>query len=358
MKIKTLIVSTLLAILTIPFIATDASSFETSGFSNPFGIAIDSRSGFIYVSSMQGKPNRRDGTGYISRLKGDGAVDKMRFINGTSKKFVLNAPKGMAIADGRLYVTDIDKLHAFDLKTGKFLFDVNFGDLPVQHFYDISMGPDRALYLTDGPANIIYRIDVQKQHEVTIFIKADELGQPHSITWYPAKQVFAIAGWSSGKVTAFDRTGKRQTVPAILLRTLEGIVADDKGNMYVSSSGLSAIYRIAANFGLNTFKLDIRTPMGVAFNPGGNEILVASFENGTVKSISLADEGERSKAATVTDYVQQAPKPDEKPAATKDDEAKSDEGKTEKKEPPEKIEKKAEEKPAKAEEKKKEPSKK
>lgn len=265
-----------------------AGAFVASGFQNPYGVAIDPRGGFIYVSNVNGLPNGRDGNGFISRLKGDGTVDQLRFIDGASKNVALNAPKGMAIRETTLYVADIDKLHAFDLSNGRLLFDVNFGDLPIQHFYDILLGPDDSLYLTDGPAGTIWRIDIPRMHEVTAFAAGPELGQPHGICWYPARQLFVVAGWNSGQVVAFDRAGKRQAMPGILLRTLEGIAADDSGNLYVASTALSAIYRIAPNFALFSFALGQISPAGVAFNRNGGEIVFASFDGNTVQSFPVS----------------------------------------------------------------------
>jgi DNA-binding beta-propeller fold protein YncE len=91
------------------------------------------------------------------------------------------------------------------------------------------------------------------------------------------------------------------------LRTLEGIAADKSGNMFVASAGLAAIYRINTGIALNTFKLAFSAPMGVAYSATGNEVVAASFETGTVESISIA--GEEAKAAAVADYIQPAPRP-------------------------------------------------
>ncbi len=350
-------INILIALFAASLICADAHAFTAEGFANPFGVAVDAKAGFIYVSNVNGDPNAKDDNGYISRLKGDGTVDRMRFIDGASDKIELSAPAGMAVAEGRLYVADITNLHAFELASGKPLFDVNFGDLPVQHFYDVTMGPDGALYLADGPANTIYRIDLTRQHEVTTFMTGDDLGQPHGIVWFPGRQVFAVAGWSSGQVTAYDRAGKRQTIPAIMLRTLQGITADEAGNMFVASEGLAAVYRIAANFALDTFKLAFTSPAGLAYNPVGNEVVAASFDAGRVESIPVAGDGERVKAAVV-DTVPIVPRPrpeevapvkEEEATAAEGEEAGGEEAKAEEPEKtPEKVEKpeeKPEEKP-------------
>lgn len=264
-----------------------ARAFRAEGFLSPYGIAVDGKTGFIYVSSVNGPLSARDDNGFISRLKGDGTVDQLRFIDGAAKETTLHAPKGMAIVGTTLYVADVDKLHAFDLNTARPLFDVNFGDLPVQHLFDIALGPDDALYVTDGPAGVIWRVDIPRLHEVTAFASGDALGQPHGICWYPAKQLFVVAGGTSGQVIAFDRSGRRQMLPAVLLRALEGMTADDAGNLYVASSALSGVYRIASNFGLFSLAMGIPSPAGVAFLRAANAVLIASSDAGTVQSVPV-----------------------------------------------------------------------
>lgn len=262
-------------------------AFTATNFQNPYGVAADSKNNFIYISNINGDPSATDDNGYISRLKGDGTVDQMRFIDGASKDVTLNAPKGMAIYNANLYVADINKLRVFDLATGKPLYDINFGDLPVQHFYGIAVGPDEALYLTDGPANVIYRLDVPKYHEVTTLISGDWLGGPHGICWYPGRQMFVVAASNLGQVIAFDRSGKRQIVPNVYLKAAEAVAADESGNVYVSSTAFSAVFKLMPNFLLNSFGLGFSQPMGVAFNRSGSEIVVTSFDMNLLQSIPL-----------------------------------------------------------------------
>lgn len=271
--------------------APSAFAFSTQGFSGPYGVAVDTKTNYLYVSNVNGALDARDDNGFISRLKGDGTVDQLRFIDGANPKIALHAPKGMAILGTTLYVTDIDKLHAFDLTSGQPLFDVNFGTLPVQHFYDVKSGPDGALYLADGPGNTVYKVDVPKQHEVTTLTTGDMLGQPHGVAWFPVRSCFVVSGWSSGQVTAYDRAGKRQPYPSIFLRTIEGIDADDTGSFFVTSAGLNAVYRVAANFALSALKLGFPSPAGLAFHRAGNQVIVASFDGNTVESIPIPAPG-------------------------------------------------------------------
>lgn len=67
----------------------------------------------IFVSCGNTQPTEKDGDGFIATVRPDGSVLDMEWATG------LNAPKGMAIMSGSLYVTDIDEMVQIDLKTGE-----------------------------------------------------------------------------------------------------------------------------------------------------------------------------------------------------------------------------------------------
>ena len=77
-------------------------------------VLYDAESGLLYVSVIGGQdPQEKDGKGSIALLTKDGDLLNRGWITG------LNAPKGMAISEGKLYVTDIDALLEIDLSTAK-----------------------------------------------------------------------------------------------------------------------------------------------------------------------------------------------------------------------------------------------
>lgn len=63
----------------------------------------------LYVSNIAGKPTDKDGSGWISKVNHDGSIQELKWADG------LDAPKGMAIHKGMLYVTNISELVAIDL---------------------------------------------------------------------------------------------------------------------------------------------------------------------------------------------------------------------------------------------------
>jgi len=103
----------------------------------------------LYVSNIDGKPLEKDGKGFISILNLDGSVANLKWATG------LNAPKGMGIYDGHLYVTDIDRIVAIDLKTGKVAKE--YAPEKAEFLNDITVSSD-AVYASDMSLGLIHKI--------------------------------------------------------------------------------------------------------------------------------------------------------------------------------------------------------
>ncbi|WP_297337505.1 ATP-binding protein [Algoriphagus sp.] len=75
-------------------------------------VLFDQATGTIYTSNIIGQdPQEKDGKGSISIIDKDGNIISQDWVTG------LNAPKGMGIANGKLYVTDITDLVEIEIAT-------------------------------------------------------------------------------------------------------------------------------------------------------------------------------------------------------------------------------------------------
>lgn len=274
----------MLAILIAP---AWASAFQATGFQQPYGVTVDAVGGYIYVSNMNGGYDLKDANGFISRLNKDGTVDTLRYFGGEASGKTLHAPKGMAVVESRLYVADIDLLRVYELKTGKFLYNINFGTLPIKHLFNIAVGPEGALYVTDAPGNAVYRIDVAKQHEVSLFASGDFLAQPRGICWFPPRQIFVVASWSTGQLVEFDKAGKRQILPAVTVGEPESCAADSGGNFYITSKTLDAVFQVTNDFALYAFALSQQEPSGLAFDAAGKQLIVVTSDSNSIQSFDV-----------------------------------------------------------------------
>ena len=96
--------------------AQPAVLWETTGLKTPESALAVPAEGFAYVSNVAGKPTDKDGNGFISKVSlADGKIIALEWAKG------LDAPKGLALAGGKLYTSDIDQLVEIDPASGKIL---------------------------------------------------------------------------------------------------------------------------------------------------------------------------------------------------------------------------------------------
>ena len=134
-----------------------ATSEQTvGGFVNPESVGCDVKNKVLYVGNFGSPkldPLLKDGMGYISKVGLDGKVLEKQFLPAAGgEKF--NKPKGIWIQGGRLWVTDIDVVWEFDLKTKK----GRKVALPGVQFANDPAVMDGALYVSDNRADRVYKV--------------------------------------------------------------------------------------------------------------------------------------------------------------------------------------------------------
>jgi len=98
-----------------------ASDKTAGGFAFPESCAYHAGTKALYVGNFGGAkldPAAKDGQGYISKVGLDGKVLEQKFLPAAGGE-ALHKPKGIWIQGNRLWVTDIDAVWLFDLKSKK-----------------------------------------------------------------------------------------------------------------------------------------------------------------------------------------------------------------------------------------------
>src|SRR4030095_3553609 len=98
-----------------------SSDQTVGGFVFPESCGYDAKGKALYVGNFGGSkldPAAKDGLGYISKVGLDGKVLEQKFLP-AARAEARNKPKGIWIRGERLWVTDIDAVWEFDLKTKK-----------------------------------------------------------------------------------------------------------------------------------------------------------------------------------------------------------------------------------------------
>src|SRR5437879_2491870 len=178
-----------------------------------------------FVCNINGGPTTKDNNGFISRVRPDGAVENLKFIEGGHGGVTLNAPKGLAIRGDTLWVADIDMVRSFDAKTGAPRDSVSLAGLGAVFLNDIAIAQTGAPYITDtgirfddvgnvlhpGPDRI-FRIGTDRQ--VTVAVRGDTLGRPNGITLDSVGKRFIVVQFGGRSVLAWKPGDKAPSVIA------------------------------------------------------------------------------------------------------------------------------------------------
>lgn len=190
----------------------------TSGFSDPEGVATDGSA--LYISNVAGEGNAKDGEGWISRLSMQGDVLEEKWITG------LNAPKGMAVRSGKLFVSDFDAYHVIDIETAQIE-----NTYPVEgagFLNDIAVWQG-GVYMSDSGSARIFQVDVNGYKE---WLADDRLAGVNGLTADGDRLL--IATMNSGSL--FETLGARDlTEIAAGMEDADGIAVLDDGSYLVSS---------------------------------------------------------------------------------------------------------------------------
>lgn len=107
--------------------------------------------GLMYVSLIDGSPWGADGKGGIGIIDPDGKNFNGSWVMG------LNAPKGMAIHDHKLYVADLSDVLVFDIRNGK---QVNKISIPgASGLNDVTASGHGKVYVSDSRTGKVWVIN-------------------------------------------------------------------------------------------------------------------------------------------------------------------------------------------------------
>ena len=190
-------------------------------FLAPESVCFDAETGIGFVSQLgEGGGKTKDGDGRISKITLDGKITALDWV------VDLDAPKGMAIHDGWLWVSDIDELVAIEVATGKVIRRVAVEN--VEMLNDVAAGPDGEIYFTDFFGNQIFRLP--KDGEPELLASGKELEMPNGVTVRDGKLYFA--SWGRSLADDFStRTPGRVFSMTLPGKKIEAFTKEETGNL-------------------------------------------------------------------------------------------------------------------------------
>jgi hypothetical protein len=246
--------------------------WTTPGLANPESVARSAGGAFLYVSNVAGDAEARDGDGFIARVANDGRVLEREWAHG------LDAPKGLALVHGRLYVADLTALVEIDAASGAILAR---HDAPGSGFLnDVAVAPDGSVLVSDSARARIY---AWRDGRMAPWLD-DPLLQ--SVNGLLAEHGRLLAVTMQGRLLAIDWRTRAITPLATGLGDADGIAAWGRGYLVTEWPGRlflvgpGGTVRVlldsrAAGRYLNDFLVD------------GDRLLVPNLEPGTLSAYRL-----------------------------------------------------------------------
>src|SRR5687768_17474556 len=127
----------------------------------PESVLFDGGGRVLYVSNIDGKePWTKDNAGSIGKVGLDGKVIAAEWVKG------LQAPKGMALHNGRLWVADIDRMVVIDVAKGSIAQTIPIEG--AQRLNDVTVDKAGTVYVSDMQALKIHAI---KNSKPSVFLE-------------------------------------------------------------------------------------------------------------------------------------------------------------------------------------------
>jgi sugar lactone lactonase YvrE len=220
--------------------------WEATGFKQPESAFYDSTAGAIYISNVNGDPMKKDGNGFIAKLAPDGQVTAAEWVKG------LDAPTGLAMANGRLYAADVDQIVEIDPATGE--ITNRYEAAGAKFLNDLAADEQGRVYASDMVTNSIWVLD---NGELSLFVQDDALENPNGLLVEGGRIV--VGSW--GKMAPDFSTevpGHMQQVDIATKKisalgdpapagNLDGVEPDGKGGYLVTDWMSGGLFRFASD---------------------------------------------------------------------------------------------------------------
>jgi len=260
---------------------SNAFAFDVPGLKVPESFIVDRETGAYYISNINGGPTEKNSNGFITKLKPDGSVEALKFVEGGRDGLLLNAPKGLLLVGDILYVTDIDEVRAFDKTTGQERGGFDLRTFAPKFLNDLASDPQGYIYVTDMGTNRIFSIDTSSK-VVKVLVDDKKIGSPNGIVFDEAKGRLLFVTWDSGDIFRLSRSGKVKRLFDFKFGSLDGIDLDEKGNLFVSSFTGGKVYKITRRGKVSEVATDLVTPADISLDTKKRKVLVPSFNGNRI----------------------------------------------------------------------------
>jgi len=270
--------------------------WETKGLAQPESVVYDPVTDVLYVSNINGTVMRKDGNGFISRLKPDGTILERQWVKG------LNAPTGLAFRDRdrKLYVADVDELIEINAASGH--VNKRYKANGAIFLNDVALAEDGTVYVSDTPMNTIWRL---KDGTFEPWLANDALKHPNGLIVQGDKLIVASFGNMPSPGQKQELAGllavnlEDQTITPLekgkAIGNLDGLEPLDPGAYLVTDWAAGALYRVGPKgqvdqvINLNQGSADL------TYFPDKKTVLIPMMLDNTLAAYQLGAPAAKSK---------------------------------------------------------------
>ncbi|HVE77335.1 MAG TPA: SMP-30/gluconolactonase/LRE family protein [Gemmatimonadaceae bacterium] len=256
---------------------------------------VPARDRFL-ISVVGGAPAAKDNDGTIAVAMYDGAIEWPKWIQGGHNGVTLHAPKGMWVGGDTLWVTDIDVVRGFHVRTGAPLKTITFPGEAPDFLNDIVGAPDGSLYVTDtgfrfgpdgkplppGPGRL-YRI---ANGVATVALDGPQLGQPNGVAWDRDGARLIIAPSASDTLLAWTPGAAAPAPVAVGPGRYDGVEVLPGGRILVTSWKGAAVMLVREGR-MVPFATGLTTPADIGYDDGRRVLAVPLLRAGKVNFYTL-----------------------------------------------------------------------
>lgn len=238
----------------------------------PESVLADVANQVLYVSNIDGQPAEKDGKGSIGKIGLDGKILETEWIKG------LNAPKGMGLFKGKLYVADLTEVVVIDINKRTILEKIIVPDAVFLN--DISIDKKGVIYISDSRTCRVHKIE-----NGNVFLLMDKLQGPNGLL--ATKDGLLIL--DKGRLLKMRTDGQLAKLADGMDPSTDGIEMVGE-NEYLVSCWSGVVYYIHSN-GYKTTLIDSRNEKINSADIGYDEkrkiVYIPTFYSNTVSAYRL-----------------------------------------------------------------------
>jgi sugar lactone lactonase YvrE len=230
-------------------------------FKLPESVLYDEENNILYVSNVGDGPYTKSNNGFISKVDLEGNITELKWVEG------LNSPKGLAMFEKKLYVSDIAELVEIDINSGKIL---NKYSAPGANFLnDVTVDNVGNVYISDMFLDKIYQLN--KVGQLITWLYTPELEAPNGLhyendqiivgSWGHLTNGFAPSVVGHLKTVSIESKKIKSLGNAKPVGTLDGVESDGNGAYFVTDWAGGNLLHISAD---GNFKVIAKLVKGAA----------------------------------------------------------------------------------------------